>query len=400
MSPISSHDAVDDTATNAEIDAATAWILRAAQVHSADPVLDGGFISWYDEDTQQPAYVYSEITGYMLTLLCSLWARTGNQIVRERAIRAGDWFLHTVHEPTGGFYCLFPLGTHRYDAKKNLIYTFDCGVILSGLVNLYRVSGDNRYLAAAVTLGDWLIHRMQKPSGGFLALYNPEQGSYPEHNAEWSLCSGAYHTKVAIGLLNLFDVTQTEKYRRSAVAACDFALQFQQDDGRFITFPEEGGTNVHPHCYAAEGLWVAGTYLKRADYLAASARATAWVWSQQAASGLVPRHHHAGVNTYSERVDILCQAVRLAIIHRAEGRLPAFQDSQLEPLVAIIMRNQSQSRDPMAHGAFYFGRQSNGEQTHHANTWVTQFAIQALQLYGDYTNGRYANQPFEPFEMV
>jgi hypothetical protein len=400
MSSLTSHVAVDIAVFSPEVDAAIDWILRASQVQSDDPTLDGGFISWYDEQIQTPAYVYSEISGYMLSLLCSLWSRTGNEAVLSSAIQAGDWFLRTAHEPTGGFRCLFSIGTTRFDAKKDLIYTFDCGVILSGLVNLYRVTGQIRYLAASVTLGDWLINRMQKRTGAFLPLYDVAGDSYPENNAEWSLCSGSYHTKVAIGLINLFDVTQAEKYKRSAVAACDFALGFQQPDGRFVTFPDEGGTNLHPHCYSAEGLWVVGSYLKRTDYLEASARATAWAWCQQSSEGLIPRHHHNGENMYSERVDILCQAVRLAVIHRAEGRLPAALDVQIERLIPIILRNQSLSSDSNAHGAFYFGRQSNGEITRHANTWVTQFAIQALTLYADFMAGRYECQPFEPFEMV
>ena len=267
-------------------------------------------------------------------------------------------------------------------------------------MNLYRVTADARYLAASVTLGDWLIGKMQKPSGGFLPLYDLSSDSYPENEAEWSLCSGAYHTKVAIGLLNLFDVTRARKYQRAVVAACDYALTFQQPDGRFVTFPAEGGTNLHPHCYAAEGLWVVGSYLGREHYLNASASATAWAWRQQSPEGFIPRHYHNGERTYSERVDILCQAVRLGVIHRAEGRLPEALDAQMVRLVPIIERNQSESGDPNASGAFYFGRQSNGEITRHANSWVTQFAIQALMLHNDFVAGHYHQQPFEPFEMV
>ncbi|GAB4110592.1 MAG: hypothetical protein Fur005_12090 [Roseiflexaceae bacterium] len=379
------------------LDQAAEWILRAAQVRSANPEHDGGFISWYDTETQTPAYVYSEISGYMLTLLASLWERTGDERFRESAIRCGEWFLRTVHEPTGGYRCLFPLSPNRFAFKQDLIYTFDGGVILSGLVNLYRITERPAFLAAAVTLGDWLIGPMQKPSGAFLPLLDLRDGSTPENEHEWSLCSGSYHTKIAIGLTNLYDITRAEKYKRAALAACEYALSFQQPDGRFVSFPNEGGTNVHPHCYSAEGLWVVGSYFERQEYLEASARATAWVWSQQAEDGLVPRHYHNNGPLYSERVDILCQALRLALIHRAEGRLPASIDAQIARLIPIIQRNQAQSSDPQADGAFYFGRQSDGSLTPHANCWVTQFALQALLLEQEYRAGRF---DFAPFEMV
>ncbi|NJM42069.1 MAG: hypothetical protein HC853_15625, partial [Anaerolineae bacterium] len=108
----------------------------------------------------------------MLTMLTALYHRSNDVRYLNSAIRAGDWFLSTVHEPTGGFRCLFPLRETRFDYKRDQIYAFDCGVILSGLVNLFRASKHPKYLAAATTVGDWLVRDVQKPSKGFYPVYN------------------------------------------------------------------------------------------------------------------------------------------------------------------------------------------------------------------------------------
>jgi len=378
-------------------DRASQWMIQSgAQVTSDNASLNGGFVSWYEQDTQQYAYVYSEITGYMLTMLASLYTRTGDVRFLNSAIRAGDWFANTVHEPTGGFRCLFPLRPTRFDYKHEQIYTFDCGVILSGLTNVYRVSRHPKYLAAATSVADWLLHVAQKPGKGFYPVYDIQTGEFIENDKEWSLCSGSYHTKIAIGLLNLHDLTQKPAYLKAALNACDYALEFQEQNGRFVTFPA-GGTNSHPHTYSAEGLWTVGRHLGREDYLQASAKATAWLLDLQNDEGIVPRHYQNGEPLYNERVDVLSQALRMGAIHVGEGRLSEAYVPRLEKLASIIARNQAESSDVRADGGFYFGRLSDGTTMPHVNVWVTMFAIQALTALDDYKHGQLN---FKPFDMV
>jgi hypothetical protein len=376
---------------------ATDWLVTSGvQVVSADVRHHGGFVSWYDADLQSMPYVYSEITGYLATFMCACHARTGDPRTLASAAAAGDWLLRTAHPETGGFRCLWPLTPSRFDYKVDQIYTFDTGVIVSGLVNLYLAGGETRYLDAAVTAADWLLRVMRKDDGLFLPVYDIARGApAPESTNEWSLCAGAYHTKVALGLLNLFTVTGTTAHRDAAVAACDAALALQQPDGRFVTFPPDGGTNCHPHAYAAEGLWVVGRLLERDDFLDASARATAWLLAMQSADGMIPRHWHDGQPVYHERVDVLCQTLRLAAIHLADGRIadtPALRE-RLDLLVGHILASQMTRSDPRVDGGFAFGRLSNGTPMPHVNVWVTAFAAQALAAYDDVCAGRPAFAP-------
>lgn len=389
---------IEQTDLNARIQKAAHWLVKSGvQVVSDNPLNEGGYVCWYEQDTQIMPYVYSEITGYLVTMMCFLYKQTGEIQYLNSAIRAGDWLVRTAHEPTGGFRCLFPLAPSRFEYKNNQIYAFDCGVILNGLVELYRATHNPKYLAASVSVGDWLVQDVQKLDGAFRPVFDIEKGEFIESDKEWSLCSGSYHTKVAIGLTNLYDVTRQEKYLRSAIKGCDFALTFLQPDGRFVSFPSEGGTNSHPHAYSAEGLWVVGKYLDREDYLQASARATNWLLEWQSPEGYVPRHFHNGEPVYNERVDILSQSLRLAAIHLGEKRLPEELKAKLPALVAVVSRNQAASDDARVNGAFYFGRLSSGEIMPHANVWVTSFAMQGLHLFEQLSQDTFN---FHHFHMV
>ncbi len=384
----------------ASVAKAADWLVSSGvQVISDNPLHKQGFVSWYEADTQSMPYVYSEITGYLVTMMCDLYDQTADQRFLDSAVGAADWLLRTADDATGGFRCLFPLKPSRFDYKYNQIYVFDTGVIISGLVNVYRASGQERYLTAAIKASDWLIRDAQRDNGAFQPVYDVEKQTFNEQDNEWSLCSGSYHTKVAIGLANVYQATGDEKYKDAAIKACDFALTFQQADGRFISFPSEGGTNSHPHSYSAEGLWVVGKLLGREDYLQASAKATAWLLDWQSADGYVPRHFHNGEPLYNERVDILSQALRLAAIHLAEGRLPDSPETRakLDKLVTIITRNQAESEDKRINGGFYFGRLSNGELMPHVNVWVSAFAIQGLGRYESYLRNSFN---FNPLFMV
>jgi hypothetical protein len=372
-----------ETAFEACQEHAAAWLLRSGiQVVSSDRDADGGFAAWYDVETGSYPYVYAEISGYLVTAMSWLYQRHSDAAYLASARRAADWLLNSqiYHAASGGFRCLYPLAPSRFDYKRNWVYAFDCGVILNGLVSLYRVSGEERYLAAGIRVADWLMHTCQRPDGSFRPVLDGASGEWIESNDEWSLCSGGYHTKISLGLANVYDVTRLNQYADAAVRGCDFALRYQQADGRFVTFPDSGGTNAHPHAYAAEGLWVVGSMFGREDYLSASARATRWLFEQQSPDGLVPRHFHNGQGHYHERVDILSQALRLAYIHMREGRLPESLHAQTQQLLRLVLRNQAHSVDPRIDGGFYFGRLSDGAQMSHVNCWVSAFALQALAL--------------------
>ena len=380
------------------VDRAVNWLINSG-IQNIDPGkknIYGSFNAWYEEDTGIYPFVYSEITGYMLTMMCYLWGRDKKQEYLERAKLTGDWLLNVVHESNGGFRCLYPLNPSRFDFKKDQMYAFDNGIILNGLVNLYRVTRQEKYLVAAVTVADWLVYSAQKPSGAFFPIYQLNEERFFEADKEWSMTSGGYHAKIAIGLLNLYDLSRKKKYLESAVKICDFAFSSQNANGRYISYFSRGGTNAHPHCYTAEGLWVAGSFLQREDYLDSSSRAVGWLLDMQSEEGYIPRLFLDDRPVYNERFDALSQAVRLSVIHMSEKRLLPEVKDKIESMLSHILASQARNAgNPKLDGGFYFGKSSaGGKVIPHLNLWVTSFAIQALQAYADYCIGNFNLDPF------
>jgi hypothetical protein len=64
---------------------------------------------------------------------------SGSTVFDERMGR-GDWLVRTAHPTTGGFRCLYPIQSTRFDYKQGQIYTFDSGVVLKW-ANSFRSSG-------------------------------------------------------------------------------------------------------------------------------------------------------------------------------------------------------------------------------------------------------------------
>ncbi len=354
----------------------------------------GSFNAWYEQDKDRYPFVYSEITGYLITMMCYLWERTRNEIFIERAKSAAEWLLKSMQEPNGAIRCIYPLDKSQFDFKKDQIYAFDNGIVLNGFVNLYRVCEKEKYLTAAVRTAEWLVSHAQKPSGGFYPLYQMDEESFLESDNEWSTSSGSYHVKVSTGLLNLYDVTGKKRYLDSAIKACNYACSRQKKSGRFPSYSKFDGTNAHPLCYTAEGLWVAGTYLGVEGYLTFSAKGIKWLLDTQSHDGKIPRLYIDGKANYNERLDAMCQAVRMARIHIAEGRLPEAYQDKIDKIIPLILQYRANDGNVRAHGGICFGKSSGGQFIPHVNAWVTAFALQALEILTDDNLTKLTSNPF------
>ena len=60
-----------------------------------------------------------------------------------------------------------------------------------------------RVLETAISIGDYLLQDMQKNNGSFYSKYDPISKEASNPGGKWSLISGAFLVKLAIGLLHL-----------------------------------------------------------------------------------------------------------------------------------------------------------------------------------------------------
>ena len=154
-----------------------------------------------------------------------------------------------------------------------------------------------------------------------------------------------------------------------------------------MSFPYKGGTNAHPHCYSAEGLWVLGAFLNSKKYLSSSESATKWIMSKQSSSGKIPRLFLVNSSIYHERIDAIAQTIRLIFLSKFNKNKKKLivAENKLQKLLKIMLKYQNlKTNNIKIKGSFSWGKKSDGTKLNHSNSWVTFFAIQALFFYKDY----------------
>jgi hypothetical protein len=380
----------------AAVEQGIAWLRCSGIQARPDQAMPGAVAAWYDPDAANYPYYYPEITGYAATTHIWLARRAGAGAETIPCARAAaDWLVGTVFQPESDLY------PYKYDCATGafapLAYTFDLGMILNGLVNVYRETGAPIYREYAARTATKLTRDLVRADGS-LEPYRSLRGAQPSaaESLKWSRQSGPYLVKCVLGLLNLAQVQPAAGWDETAGRICAWALRFQQDNGCFVVNPVSQSAHAHPLCYTGEGLLVAGLALDRPAYLEAAAGIVRWLLRHQLPQGGVPRIFRGGqVAVVPERTDALAQTIRLGILCIELGLLdPAVYLPPIERAVERLLTFQVHSDDPRQCGGFRFGFQSDGSRAAHVNAWCTMFAIQALSLFGDDTRRQLVDDPF------
>src|SRR4029450_11586586 len=141
MPATTSHESVSELSKTSFLDRAGAWVLNS-RIQEAS----GGVARYYLADAQQSLAISTEITGYAISALTYLHSQTGNEQYLDAARRAASFLMHSAWDDQ---LCLFPF---EYP-EKTLAYFFDSGIIVRGLLSLWRVTGERELLDIATTAG-------------------------------------------------------------------------------------------------------------------------------------------------------------------------------------------------------------------------------------------------------
>jgi uncharacterized protein YyaL (SSP411 family) len=251
-------------------------------------------------------------------------------------------------------------------------------MVICGLANLHKETGEEKYLRAAEKIAEFIIGKMQKQDGSFYAVYDSRRNELVDSEEKWSTQTGSYHAKLAIGLLKLYDATRNEKFRESAEDICKKALKMQLPEGRFISYKDTNATHIHPHCYSAEGLLYAGIKLKREDFIRAVEKATTWVLDNLREDGGINCFYNGTGFEDCERSDTLAQALRLGAILWTMNKMDDSYLKKMEKLKERLLTFQNMGAEQK--GGFFYAEQK-GRKIRHLNSWCTMFALQALDFY-------------------
>lgn len=338
----------------------------------------GGYYAWFDQKKKKYSYLYSEITGYLITFNCFIYSITKNKKNLIAAEAAASWLISQSQFTFGGFKCFDLVDKNlKIKDKSTLSYSFDNGVIINGLANLYKATKKKKYLKAAIKCAEWIIASVKK-KGIVNPVYDTIKKKFVYNKKSWSMRSGSYHTKISIGLLNIYSITKKKIYLDNANAIIQKSINTQKKNGMFLSTDDH--LNLHPHCYSAEGIWVAANLFKKKIYYESVISAVNWV-KKNSKNYLPPRlFYNKNKINYNYRVDAISQYLRLLLVLNLDKKIK-LPDNLIDQLLNIIIKNRVNLKNKKLHGSFYWGMQSNGKHTLCANTWTTTFVVQALTYY-------------------
>ena len=335
----------------------------------------GGYYAWYNVKKKNFSYLYSEITGYLITFNCFIYSLKKNKKNLKAAEAAAMWLIDKAQYSFGGFKC-FDLVDKELNIldKSSLSYSFDNGVILNGLINLYKITKKKKYLNSAMKCADWLIISSKK-KGIIEPVFDTIKNRFIYDKNSWSMISGSYHTKISIGLYNIYSVTKKKKYLKLSNEIIKSSISKQKKNGEFLSTQKH--VNLHPHCYAAEGIWVAANLFKNDIYYKSVIEALNWI-QKNLKNNLPPRLFYNNKKIiYNYRLDSIAQFLRLLLLLKIDNKID-LEEKLIKNLLKIILKNYSYSKKKVLNGGFYWGMQSDGKKSYCLNTWTTAFALQAL----------------------
>lgn len=354
------------------------WLLSSGiQDRTVDPRVQGGVHAWFDLSTSQFSFYYTEITGYYVTWCCYEYRLTGEPKYLDAAAEAVAWLLREARDPaTKALKCR--LNDQGWAGRA---CSFDNAMCLNGLVNYYAISGDEDARTAAREIGNWLVDAMRQSDGSFFSKFDLATKAPNNPGGKWSLISGPFLIKLSIGLLALAGATGEVRFSDAARDLCTWGLQFQDSDGRVRTSPDPSITFLHPHCYAAEGWYVAGSILQNQTFLDAHRKAVEWAAAMQRPTGGFPGYSEGGKAVDVESPDITAQVYRLWQLLPV-GERPNINEEAVKKNILSYqcMDDRAWARGGLFSGSAWFHGEAKNAEGQHVNSWVTMFATQALRM--------------------
>jgi hypothetical protein len=337
------------------------WFL-----HSGIQQPSGGVARYYRTDLKQNQPVSAEITGYAASTFVFLHTTTRDARYLDRAIAAARFLTRTAWDSASE---TMPF---EIDAPVQAWF-FDCGMVVRGLVSVWRVTADGEFLDVATALGKSMIRDFACVDGSFHPVLSlPDRRPLEPDAGRWSRSPGCYQLKAAMAWWDLLEATADEHFREPY----ERVLQYSLDTcGGFLPGHAERSKvmdRLHAFLYFLEGL------LPHAN----EARCAA------ALRNGIPRvaHHLREIAPEFERADVYAQLLRMRLYADRAGALPldgAAAQFEAEKLAQF----QAAGSDPSTGGGFYFGRKG-GAWLPYVNPVSSAFALQALELWDECRTGK------------
>ena len=328
------------------------WFLRSG-IQNAE----GGVARYHRFDSGNMP-VSTEITGYTISTMSWLFRMTGDAEYLAGAERSATFLIEKAWHPEYGLFP-FELGFPLPDS-----YFFDCGILIRGLLALWRIN-KNQLLLDVATACAYGMRQFRTPDGRSSPVIALPHFEHAPYQKKWSKEPGCFQLKSALAWAEVAQLTSDDVLQGWFEQALDQALA---NDPAFLPGsddPSEVMNRLHAYCYYLEAL------------VAAPGHSSALIAGIEKASTLL-----AEISPTFERSDVCAQLMRLSLLTNHDG--PAATREAAERLATY----QFKGGDTAIVGGFGFGRR-NGAMLPMVNPVSTAFAMQALAMFELHSAGKF-----------
>lgn len=326
----------------------------------------GGVSRFYLADSARNKPVSTEITGYVAGALAFLHATDGDSTFAERASLTGRFLADHAWNPE---LAIFPYEhPSPSEVSRHLAFFFDSGIIVRGLLAVWRITKEQKLLDAAVRAAQGMLTDFHS-GADFHPILNLPEKTPQARDGHWSRSPGCYQTKSALAWWEVAEITGDDALRNAYLESIEDALGTYRD---FLPgTPNRLGVmdRLHAYSYFLEAL---SPLLDRAECV------EAYRFTLDRVSfylrDLAPEF---------ARSDVYAQLLR-ARVYGAKA-IPVDVAKAREEAAALA-GFQAQSEDPRVDGGFFFGKR-DGVFIPHVNPVSTTFAVQALEVWRAFESG-------------
>jgi hypothetical protein len=329
------------------------WLLKSG-IQSPN----GGVARYYRSDSQRNEPISTEITGYAASSFAYLFEKTGKSIFADRAVLTADFLADQAWDKE--------LQTFPFEFPgRSPAFFFDCGIIVRGLLAVWRMSGDAKYLGAATAGGEAMLRDFDSGRDFHPVLELPSKQPAPR-DARWSRSSGCYQLKAAMAWRELADLTGGVAGNAQFGKAFDRMLRFAlADQCHFLPGSDDENRTMdrlHAYCYFLEALVSYGHDVREGVERVAG--------------------YLAKIGPRFARSDVYAQLLRVRLLSGAGLESAEAEVRELQKFQVI----GEDACDDKTKGGFYFGIKG-GEFLPFVNPVSTVFAMQALEMWCEHQTG-------------
>ena len=326
----------------------------------------GGFARFHDAEVGHNKPVSTEISGYAASGLVWLHGVTGDARYLAGAVKTARFLAGLWDQRLRAFPFEHPSPSPDSEHQS---WFFDSGIIIRGLVAVWRETADEQLLDIARAAARGMITDFHAGPDYHPMITLPGKEPLPRAG-QWSRQPGCYQLKAAMSWWEIGEITGDDALRDAYLEMLSSAL------ATHATFLP-GASNchgvmdrLHAYAYFMEGLTPMLELGNCVDVYAEGLSSISHFLREIAACFV--------------RSDVYAQLLRARIYGAAHG-IPIDAQKAAEEAEALAAF-QAVSDAPRINGGFYFGRR-DGAMSPHVNPVSTLFALQALEMWRQWPAG-------------